>query len=446
MNHSTLVLLLCSSLVPLAADTPSVLAIRNARLVTVSGPVIPKGTVVVRDGLIEAAGASVSPPADAWVIEGEGLTVYPGLIDALSTLGIPAAQASGGPRTTITAAPVPPLSIIATATPAPTMPTDTGPNNRSWTRAADLIQPGDRRLASARNAGFTTAVTFPSGGIIAGEGAVINLAGANAAKMVVASPSGLYHSIGGRGGFGGSFPGSLMGVIAYIRQTYLDADHYREAHELYRRNPRGTRRPEYDRALQGVVDSRRILLPASTAVEIARMLRFAAELNRSPILYEAHEAYRAADQLRQAGTPVLVSLRWPERQRDADPEQLDSLRTLELREKAPSTPAALAKAGVRFALYSGGAERPADTIRAVKRAIDAGLKPEDALRALTLSAAEIYSVADRLGSIEPGKIANLIVTDGDLFQERTRVKHIVIDGVKHEPVAEVSAEERTPIP
>ena len=96
----------------------------------------------------------------------------------------------------------------------------------------------------------------------------------------------------------------------------------------------------------------------------------------------------------------------------------------------------LARSGVKFALYSGGIDRRADLFRAVKRAIDAGLSPEDALRAMTLTPAEIYGVADRLGSIEKGKIANLVVTKGDLFEDKTEVKYVFVDGVKFEPVEE----------
>jgi imidazolonepropionase-like amidohydrolase len=137
---------------------------------------------------------------------------------------------------------------------------------------------------------------------------------------------------------------------------------------------------------------------------------------------------------------VLVSLRWPERSRDADPEEVDALRILEMRERAPSTPAALAKAGVTFAFYTDGTTSARDLLRAVRRAIEAGLSQADAVRAFTLSAAEIYGVADRLGSIDPGKIANLVVTSGELFQEKAHVKHIFVDGVKFEPAPEPAEE------
>jgi imidazolonepropionase-like amidohydrolase len=197
-------------------------------------------------------------------------------------------------------------------------------------------------------------------------------------------------------------------------------------------------RPEYDRALEGVLESKQILLPANRLVEIDRMLRFAAELKQRAILYGAREGYRpeAADLLKKAGAPVLVSLHWPEAARDANPEDVDSFRTLEARDKAPSAPALLHKAGVQFALYSDGLDQPRDLQRAVKKAIDAGLSRQDAVRALTLSAAEIYGVADRLGSIEKGKIANLVVTKGDLFDDQTRVQFIFVDGRKYTPAAE----------
>jgi imidazolonepropionase-like amidohydrolase len=160
-------------------------------------------------------------------------------------------------------------------------------------------------------------------------------------------------------------------------------------------------------------------------------------LKTKTVLYGGHEAWRSADILARRGVPILVSLKWPERVKDADPEEQDPLRVLELRDRAPQTPAALAKAGARFAFYSDSLENPKDAVKAVKRAIDAGLAPSDAIRALTLAPAEIYGVTDRLGSIEKGKIANLVVTDGDLFQDKTKIKYIFVDGVKFEPAPEV---------
>jgi len=130
--------------------------------------------------------------------------------------------------------------------------------------------------------------------------------------------------------------------------------------------------------------------------------------------------------------PVLVDLKWPEAEKDGDPDTQPSLRTLEFRDKATSTPEALSKAGVKFAFYSGGIATPKDLLPAVKKAIDAGLPADAALRALTLTPAEIYGVDGVLGSIEKGKIANLVVTDGDLFEKKTKIKIVFVDGKKFE--------------
>jgi imidazolonepropionase-like amidohydrolase len=444
MRKTILKLLLCGVAVPLFAEIPSTYAIQNARVVTVSGQVLERGTVLIRDGLIQAVSGNVAVPKDAWSIEGRGLTVYPGLIDALSTWGIPeptptsTTSSTGRSSSRVVAAPVPSTTPETPA--APAKGPEDRPSTTSWIHAADLISPTDRKIEAARNAGFTTAVTFPMRGIFAGQGVVFDLAGERSGQMIVSPSAGLYLTLTTSPSI--EFPSSLMGAIAYVRQVFLDAEQYKTAKELYGQNPSGLNRPPYDRALEGVLESPRILLPAERWVEVDRMIRLARDLKASAVLYGGHEAYRSADLLRTSKVPILVSLKWPERSRDTDPEKVDSMRVLEMRERAPSTPGVLAKAGVRFALYSGNPENPADTWKAVKRAITAGLSQADAVRALTLSPAEIYGVADRLGSIEAGKIANLVVTDGDLFQEKTRVRYVFVDGKKFVPGAE-PVEERT---
>ncbi|HEV2447565.1 MAG TPA: amidohydrolase family protein [Candidatus Sulfopaludibacter sp.] len=429
------------------AEPPAVIAIRNARIVTVSGPVIAKGTVVVRNGLIEAVGENVAVPPEALLVEGEGLTVYPGLIDALSTVGMPGAAptatAGRGGRGATQATPA--LVQAAPATPAAR---SNGPEDRpqttSWLVAADELQPTDRRIETVRSAGVTTAIVFPTRGIFGGQGSVVDLAAEEkAGPMIVESPIGQYIALGaGRGfggGMGGGFPGSLMGIISYVHQVYLDAGHYKLVKDAYAKNPRGMERPAYDRALEGVLDSRRILLPANRLVEIDRMIRFAAELKQPTILYGAREAYRpgAAELLKKSGLPILVSLRWPTPPTAPDVHLEDeSLRQLETYDEAPAGAGALQKAGVKFAFYSDGIDTGRELQRAVKKAIDAGLTRDQALRAMTLSPAEIYGVADRLGSIEQGKIGNLLVTRGDIFDNNTRIEMIVVDGKKYTPAAE----------
>jgi len=425
------------------ADELGAIAIRDAKIVTVSGAALNKGTVVIRKGLIEAVGENVQIPSDAWIVDGAGLTVYPGLIDPLSTVGIPGAaptQATGGRgggRGQIET-PTPPAATTPTS--APARGPEDRPNTTSWVLAADEIQTTDPRIETVRSAGYTTTVTYPERGIFAGQGSIIDLAATeHSGEMVVMPAVGQYISLARAPGAGfGSFPSSLMGYIGYLRQIYLDADHYQLAKEAYARDPRSVARPAYDRALEGVLASKRILLPANRVVEMDRMLRLAAELKQPAILYGMREGYRpeAAALLKKFTAPVLVSLKWSEAPKDPDPEADQTLRSLQNIDQGPATPALLHKAGVTFALYADGIDQRRDLVKAVRKALEAGLAREDAIRAMTLTPAEMYGVADRLGSVEKGKIANLVVTKGELFDTNTHVEMIFVDGKQYKPAPE----------
>ncbi|MGC9950903.1 MAG: amidohydrolase family protein [Bryobacteraceae bacterium] len=431
MKHAIPMLLAAASIT--YAQAPGPIALRGARVVTVSGPVLEKGTVLLRNGLIEAVGDNIDLPKDAWVVDAQGITVYPGLIDALSTVGLPEPPAQPTtPRSEASATPAGPRGGQDLPVPLEQGP-EFRPFTTTWVRAADLLNPADKRIEEARSAGFTSVVTFPSTGIFAGEGAFLNLSGEKQGRMVVASPTGQYVTLSTHGF--GAYPGSLMGVLAYIRQVSFDADRYKLEMQAYLGHPVGQRRPNYDRAVEGLLESPRLLLPAEDAKQLDRMIRFAAELKRPAVLYGGHEAYKIADRVAKSGVPLLINLKWPEKSKDADPDQEESFRTLELRDRAPSSPAALEKAGARFAFYTGGTAAK-DVRKALRRAVDAGLTEAAAVRALTLSAAEIYGVADRVGSIEPGKIANLLVVKGSLFDEKAKIQYEFIDGVKYEPVPE----------
>lgn len=420
-------LVLAATAVPQAE--PRYFAVRGARIVIGNGQVMENGTVVIANGLIAAVGTNVPIPPEAWVIDGKGLTVYPGLMDALTDLGLPTAQPQRGPQPA-----GPPAQAQRPQRPAQ------GPEDRPattpWEVAADELNAEDRRFESWRNAGFTTVLTTPQRGIFPGQGAVVNTAGERPADMVVLAPATLHIMFRSPGGFR-EFPGSLMGTLAYIKQVFLDAGHYAQASAVYAQSPRGLERPGYDRAEQvvhqAVAAKRPVFLPANTTVEIHRAIRIARQIGlENYVLYGVQQGYEAAAAIAEAKIPVLVSLRWPERDRDADPDAEEPLRVLRFRDRAPSTPAELHKAGVTFAFYSDGITNPADLLKNVKKAVDAGLPREAAVRALTLSAAEILGVADRLGSIEAGKIANVIVADGDLFNENTKLKVIFVDGRRYE--------------
>ena len=411
-------------------------AITNARIYTVSGPVIERGTVVIRDGLIAAVGAGVSAPADARVIDGTGLNVYPGLIDASTTLGVPQASSAAVPAPAATPA-------VSLASAAFSNSASGTPGLRPELLAADLIQPGGAQIEAARNAGLTAALVAPRDGVLMGQSAFVNLAGETPRQMIVRSPVALH--VGFTPLRSGVYPASLMGVFSALRQMFLDAARLREANQIYARNPRGLRRPEQDRSLLALLPALArempVVMHVNTEREIRRALDLAQEFNLRVILSGGAESWKVTDRLQNV--PVLLSLNFPKRTTapspDADP---DPLRVLRERVDAPKTAGRLSAARVRFAFQSGAMENINDYVANAAKTIQNGLSRDEALRALTINAAEIFNVADRLGTIEVGKIANLTVTRGDLFDKAARVTHVFIDG---QPV-ELKPAAPTPLP
>ena len=435
--HPRLLVALCTlSLVAFCAFRPAyaqrsaidTYAITNARIVTVSGSTIERGTVVIRNGLIAAAGANVSAPTDARIIDGAGLTIYPGLIDSYTDLALPepapgpspGGGGGGGGAFLIAAQPRP------AGGPNSTQPVGLQPE----VMVEDVIRPSAAELDGSRSIGITTALTVPRSGIWMGQSALINLSGDTPQQMIVRSPVAMHV---GFTPLRGTYPGSLMGVFATLRQMMLDAQRYRDSIQIYERNPRGIRRPDTDRSLAAlvpVIEGRMpVVMLANSEREISRALDLAAEFKLKLIVAGGREADRVADRLAKQNVPVLLSLNLPRRTTammpEADPE---SLRVLRERVAAQETAGKLVKAGVRFGFQSGSLANMSDLMLNVSRVIDNGLEPADAVRAFTLWPAEILGVASQLGSIEAGKIANLTIVRGDLFDRNTRVAHVFIDG------------------
>ena len=404
-------------------------AITNARIVPVSGAMIEKGTVVIRDGLIAAVGANVTVPADARVIDGAGLTVYPGLIDTNTSLGMPQPSPpavagggrGGGGGGFQFGGGAPMASALNSTQPAGLQPE---------IQAADYLRPGGDQIDGERNAGITTALTAPRTGILIGQSALINLAGDSAQDMIVRSPVALHV---GFTSLRGGYPGSLMGVFAAIRQAFLDAQRYEEAQKIYARSPRGMRRPEADKSLAALIPALNrempVVMHADREREIERAIALAQEFKLRAIIAGGEEAWKVADRLREAQIPVLLSLNFPRRTTTASPEaDPEPLRILRERVEAPKCAARLATARVKFAFESGGMTTMDDFRGNAAKAVESGLASDDAIKAMTLSGAEILGVADRLGSIETGKIANLTVMRGNLLDRAVRVAYLFIDG------------------
>jgi len=401
-------------------------AITNARIVTVSGPVIERGTVVVRNGLIAAAGADVNAPPDARVIDGTGLTVYPGLIDSYTNLALPDAAPSpspGGGRGGAFFAPQPQPANSTNSTQPPGLQPEV--------MVEDVIRPGGNEIEAARNIGITTALTLPRTGIWMGQSALINLAGDTPQQMIVRSPVAMHVSFTPLRN--GGYPGSLLGVFSALRQMMLDTQRYRDAMQIYERAPRGTRRPETDRSLAALVPviegQMPVVMLANSEREITRALDLGEEFKLRLIIAGGREADLLAARLVKQKVPVLLSLNLPKRTTAALPEaDPEPMRVLRERVAAQQTAGKLAKAGVRFAFESGSLNNMSDLVANVGHAIDNGLTAADAVRAFTIWPAEILGVQSQLGSIEAGKIANLTIVRGDLFDRNSQITHVFIDG------------------
>ncbi len=423
---------------PTRPDVPELYAIQGARIVTVSGQTVDGGTVVVSNGVISAVGRDVQVPAGAWVVDGSGKTVYPGLIDAMTHLGHPAprGQRNGGGGGGGPFGPQGPIDMSKHS-----WGPEDRPGTHSWLSAGEELDGSDDRYAKWRSAGFTTVLSTRDEGLVTDQAAVLDLGlFSHPREMVVATPVAMHLKLQDRSYTG--YPNSLLGSLAYLKQLYLDAQHYRAMWADYDANPVGKARPEWDPALEPIARQLEagypVLFPAQDRKEIERAIVTSQVMQVKPVVYGAQAAYAAADLMARASIPALVSLDWPKPTADGDPEAVPSLETLRLWDRAPTTPGALAAAGVRFAFTSGGLSDPADILANARRAIALGLSKDAAIRAFTLDAARILGVDDRLGSIETGKLANLVVASGDLFEDGAKVETVFVDGDMFEVPAGVT--------
>src|ERR1700752_2078830 len=390
-----------------------VVAIRNAKIVTVSGPDIENGTVLIRDGKIEAVGANVSVPAGAHTIDGRGLSVYPGMIDAGTNMGL--VEVPQGANGTVD------LSEVG----------DLNPN----AKAIIAVNPHSAHIAVTRVEGITNTLTAPTGGLISGQAALINLLGTSPKEMAVVPQIALvinYPRIGGGGGGGfGGFqqqPANLAETLTAnerqvdkIRKMLRDAEAYGRPQDAYAKD-KSLPRPDRNVVLEPLVPYVRgeqpVIFRADREAEIRGALRFAEEMKLKPIILGGNDAWKVVNLLKEKNVPVILTgiLSLPGREDDA----YDSLY---------ENAAKLQQAGVRFCISTGDAGPEVRNLaQYAGMAAAFGLSKADAVKAVTLYPAQILNVADRLGSIEAGKMANLVVTDGDLLEIRTHIRFLLIDG------------------
>jgi len=415
-------------------------AIRGAKIVTVSGDTIPNGTVLIRDGVIQAVGATVTVPADAIVTDGTGLTVYPGFIDMSSSAPLeaaaPAAPAGGragggGGR----GGGAPDEGNFATREEAERA--KRAAILRPDYQAAQNLLESSEGLSAMAQAGITSVLAVPSQGIFKGQSALVNtvypaddpqistVADYRRGLAVVKAPVAQHVNVGGRGG-GTGYPNSLLGTIAFTRQGFMDAQWQRDATAIYEktggRGPRPLVEPSLDALKPALAKEMPTAFDASAAREIDRALIMANDFGLDPIIIGGAEASKRIPDLQKAKARVILSVNF----QGGGGGGAANLQALA---DAPKTAALLAQANIPFAFTGGGALAPSAFLANVTRTVkDGGLPAATALRALTLDAAKVAGASDRLGSIEQGKIANIVVMEGEMFEANTRVRYVFIDG------------------
>jgi imidazolonepropionase-like amidohydrolase len=392
-----LALLAAAPIVPASAQS---VAITGGRVLPVSSPPIERGTVLIRDGRIVAVGAGIAIPADAQRIDATGKVVTPGLVNASTQLGLVEIGAVVSTREGTARA----REGIAAAF-------------RPW----EGLNPASVLLAPARNAGITSALIAPSDGIIAGQAAIIHLVPGTTSDMLMRAPAAMVAALGPARG-----PNALTRAetILRLREVLDDARVYRTRRgEFERAQTRALAAHRLDlEALLPVLDGRLpLLIAADRASDIEAALALAKDYNLKLILAGAAEGWQLADKLAAARVPVLTG---------AMNNIPDRFSTLGQRQENAGL---LSKAGVAVSLIgNGGGDEEAFNVRNVRfeagNAVGYGMDWNAALRAITLTPAETFGVADRVGSLAPGKIADVVVWSGDPFEFSSQPEHVFVRG------------------
>ncbi len=382
---------------PAAAQT---IAITGGTVYPVTGAPIPNGTVLIQNGRIVAVGAGVAVPAGARRIDATGKWVTPGLFESNTNLG---------------------LTEVGQVDATNDFRLDQGQQGGDQVAAAfnvaDGINPRSMVIPVTRIAGVTTAVSRPSGGLIAGQAVALDLLGNRMEDMLIASPLAMFASIAENSRAAGN--GARGGQSMRLREVLEDARAWARNRDAFERG--ATRDFSVSRldlaALQPVLAGRQALVvEAHRASDIQTALRIAQEYGLKLVIDGGTEAWMVADDLVRARVPVLVKV-------------LNNLpNSFEALGATYENAARLRRAGVQVAITSGETFKAYNIRQEAGNAVAYGLPWEEAFRAVTLYPAQIWGVADRYGSLEAGKVANVVVWSGDPLELLTRVEHVIIRG------------------
>jgi imidazolonepropionase-like amidohydrolase len=406
-------------------------AITDATITQAPGKKAIRGNLVLKDGVIISIGKN-PPPGEAIIIRGDSLFIYAGFIDGLSHAGVLKGKDDPGRE-------------------RPKDPGNPKPEVAGITPENDVrnsLNPADRSVEELRALGFTTAQVVPYGGMLPGMGAIVSLNGRTADNMVVEERSALFSQLTGAPRV---YPSTVIGVMAKWRELFRQAQQSKNYEEVYASNRNGLSRPASDRILESfypVIERRMpVLFEANRLLDVHRVIRLQSDLGFSLLIGDIKQGWDAIEKIKASGAKVFLSLDLPEEKADeskkdakskapaatfATEELKHEKETLEKR-KAESMalyaaqPSAFQKAGVRFG-FSTLSAKPKDIRANIRRMIVAGLTEDQALAALTTGPARLLGLDDRMGTVEVGKIANLVISDKPYFQEKAKVRYVFVEG------------------
>ena len=404
-------------------NKPNVVALQNATIVVAPGKTLEGATLVVRNGIIEAVGRDVRVPADAVVHDYSGRRIYAGFIDLVSDYGMPKAAPGAASRSG--------------------SPSAAKRGTRSWStanladaNAADLLATDEKMAKSLRGIGFTAVLSFPARGIFRGTGALVSLGDGDVNEMILAP--GLAQGMSFSKGFRArTYPASALGVIAHMRQTFIDAEWYGRAHAAWAASPAGQDAPDFDPALEALLPNLSgkspIIMQASNELFVMRAMRIAKEFELNMWYLDSGTLYRRLSAIENKKSKIIVALNFPEAPdvSSLTAESDVNLRTLRHWDFAPENPARVSKAGLPMALTAATLKKKGSFLKNLRLAVARGLSEDAALAALTTTPAAWLGMSSTLGSLEKGKAAHFIVTDGNLFDKKTKLLDTWVAGKKY---------------
>jgi imidazolonepropionase-like amidohydrolase len=433
----------------------SPMAITHVKLVSDSKSAVEDATIVIDNGRIVAAGDNVTIPANARILDAKDLIAYPGFIDAQTHLGLPKEVRSEAARVAVED-----KNPDHRQGPLPATRAANRKGVRPEWRAFDHYRPESKAVGGHRGHGFTNALIAPRDGIFSGTSDLVELSDAPLRRAILSERVAMHASFST--GESGGYPRTLLGVMAQFRQVVLDAKHHVKMHKYVDRHPQTAQPAPVDRALEALQPAlagrERVFLEANSEREIRRALRLADEFGLRIVLCGCREAWKLSDEILRRRIPLIVGIKFAEKPKrykqaksevkgkDASPRIYEPLRAYNERiriwEENVTNVVKLHRAGIPFSLRTRDFDKAPEFFKNLRLVMAHGLPVEAAVKALSESPASLFGAENRLGRIEAGFLANIVLVDKPLNEKSAKVKHVIVRGQRFDVDKKSSDDEK----